>query len=109
MTICLVFTAGASTETGYSLASLIPLGLMVDGVDYGEDSPVVTAGGCAIGASCPMCTTASRSVQSHYIRFRRKSRMDETVSGAANWTILRGSRTAALAAAFLSNRALGLR
>jgi transposase len=54
--------------TGFSFASLIPLGLMVDGVDYCEDSLVVTARSGAIEAPCPVCGTASRRVQSHYIR-----------------------------------------
>ena len=52
----------------FGFASLIPPGLEVDSVDDGEDSLVVTARSRAVAAACPACGTASRRVQSHYVR-----------------------------------------
>jgi transposase len=52
----------------FNFASLIPLGLMLDSVDNGEDTLVVTARSSAVEASCPVCGATSRRVQSHHIR-----------------------------------------
>ena len=55
-----------SARSGF--ASLIPPGLEVERVDEGEDTLVVTARSNAVAASCPLCRTTSRRVQSHYVR-----------------------------------------
>ena len=52
----------------FNLTSLIPPGLMVDSVDDGEDTLVVTARSGTTEASCPVCGAASRRVRSHYVR-----------------------------------------
>jgi transposase len=52
----------------FGFASLIPPGLAVDSVDGSEDALVVTARSNARTAACPLCGTASRRVQSHYVR-----------------------------------------
>ena len=52
----------------FGFASLIPLGLEVDGVDEGENTLVVMAPSGATTASSPLCGAVSRRVQSHYVR-----------------------------------------
>ncbi len=52
----------------FGFASLIPLGLEVDGVDEGKNTLVVTARSSATTAACPLCGVVSHRVQSHYVR-----------------------------------------
>ncbi len=52
----------------FGFASLIPLGLTVEAVDGSDEALVVTARGSAAAGTCPLCGTASRRVQGHYVR-----------------------------------------
>lgn len=55
-------------RSGTGVASLVPTGLVVDGVVQGEDAIVVAAHGAAATAACPLCGTVSERVHSRYIR-----------------------------------------
>ena len=52
----------------FGFALLIPFGLMVEAVVDSQTAVVVTARSNAATANCPLCGTASRNVQSHYVR-----------------------------------------
>ena len=52
----------------FGFASLVPPGLAVDSVQGSADALVVTARSNAVTAACPLCGTASRRVQSRYVR-----------------------------------------
>ena len=53
----------------FGFASLVPPGLRVDTVVDHHGALVVTARSSASTASCPLCGTPSRSVQSRYLRY----------------------------------------
>ncbi|MDH2346805.1 ISL3 family transposase [Bradyrhizobium sp. SSUT77] len=55
-------------RTGFRISSLVPSGLVFDGVSDSEDSVILAVRSEAAEAQCPLCATASRRVHSHYIR-----------------------------------------
>ncbi|MCK1416331.1 transposase family protein, partial [Bradyrhizobium sp. CW4] len=55
-------------RTGFRISSLVPSGLVFDGVSDSEDSVILAVRSEATEAQCPLCTTASRRIHSHYIR-----------------------------------------
>ena len=50
------------------VSSLIPIGLIVDGVTQADDTIFVTARAGAAVAMCPLCGSPSRRVHSRYVR-----------------------------------------
>ncbi|TWA92070.1 transposase IS204/IS1001/IS1096/IS1165 family protein [Bradyrhizobium stylosanthis] len=64
---------GSSTENrrhaaGFRISSLVPSGLVFDGVSDSEDSIILAVRSEAAEAQCPLCATATRRVHSRYIR-----------------------------------------
>src|SRR3954454_5556626 len=55
-------------RTGFRISSLVPSGLVFDGVSDSEDSVILAVRSEAAEAQCPLCGTASRRVHSRYIR-----------------------------------------
>ena len=55
-------------RTGFRISSLVPSGLVFDGVSDSEDSVILAVRSEATEAQCPLCTTASRRIHSRYIR-----------------------------------------
>ncbi|MCK1479944.1 ISL3 family transposase [Bradyrhizobium sp. 197] len=62
-------------RTGFRISSLVPSGLVFDGVSDSEDSVILAvrseaaeAQSEAAEAQCPLCATASRRIHSRYIR-----------------------------------------
>ncbi|WP_247820691.1 transposase family protein [Bradyrhizobium sp. 187] len=55
-------------RTGFRISSLVPSGLVFDGVSDSEDSVILADRSEATEAQCPLCTTASRRIHSRYIR-----------------------------------------
>jgi transposase len=55
-------------RTGFQISSLVPSGLVFDGVSDSEDSVILAVRSGAAEARCPLCATASRRIHSRYIR-----------------------------------------
>lgn len=55
-------------RTGFRISSLVPSGLVFDGVSDSEDSVILAVRSEAAEAQCPLCATASRRIHSRYIR-----------------------------------------
>lgn len=55
-------------RTGFQISSLVPSGLVFDGVSDSEDSVILAVRSGAAEAQCPLCATASRRIHSRYIR-----------------------------------------
>ncbi|MGY4327199.1 transposase [Bradyrhizobium sp. LB7.2] len=53
---------------GFRISSLVPSGLVFDGVSDSEDSVILAVRSEAAEAQCPLCATASRRIHSRYIR-----------------------------------------
>src|SRR4051794_2292159 len=53
---------------GFRISSLVPSGLVFDGVSDSEDSVILAVRSEAEEAQCPLCATASRRIHSRYIR-----------------------------------------
>ena len=64
----MVFIAGTIMTSRFGFVSLVPPGLRVDTVVDHDGALVVTARSSTITASCPLCGTPSRSVQSRSVR-----------------------------------------
>ena len=55
-------------RTGFQISSLVPSGLVFDGVSDSMDSVILAVRSEAAEAQCPLCATASRRIHSRYIR-----------------------------------------
>ncbi|MGY3076232.1 transposase [Bradyrhizobium sp. LM6.10] len=55
-------------RTGFRISSLVPSGLVFDGVSDSEDTVILAVRSEAAEAQCPLCATASRRIHSRYIR-----------------------------------------
>src|SRR5581483_9224586 len=55
-------------RTGFRISSLVPSGLVFDGVSDSMDSLILAVRSGAAEARCPLCATASRRIHSRYIR-----------------------------------------
>src|SRR3954451_4497841 len=55
-------------RTGFRISSLVPSGLVFDGVSDSEDSVILAVRSEAAEAQCPLCATASRRIHSRYVR-----------------------------------------
>jgi transposase len=55
-------------RTDFQLSSLVPSGLVFDGVSDSMDSLILSVRSGAAEAECPLCATASRRIHSRYVR-----------------------------------------
>ncbi len=55
-------------RTGFQISSLVPSGLVFDGVSDSMDSLILSVRSEAAEARCPLCATASSRIHSRYIR-----------------------------------------
>ena len=55
-------------RTDFEISSLVPSGLMFDGVSDSTDSLILSVRSEAAEAECPLCATVSRRIHSRYVR-----------------------------------------
>ena len=55
-------------RTGFQISSLVPIGLVFDGVSDSMDSLILAVRSEAAEARCPLCATASSRIHSRYVR-----------------------------------------
>lgn len=55
-------------RTGFQISSLVPSGLVFDGVSDSMDSLILAVRSEAAEARCPLCATASSRIHSRYVR-----------------------------------------
>ena len=55
-------------RTGFQISSLVPSGLVFDGVSDSMDSLILSVRSEAAEARCPLCATASSRIHSRYVR-----------------------------------------
>jgi hypothetical protein len=58
----------SAMRTDFQISSLVPSGLVFDGVSDSTDSLILSVRSEAAEAECPLCATVSRRIHSRYVR-----------------------------------------